>query len=52
MNGAYADIDLIGCFWQKETDAQLNSMQRQILSATKSIHECFKHTSKILVISY
>ncbi|CAD8164451.1 unnamed protein product [Paramecium pentaurelia] len=52
MNGKYKDIELITCFYLKETETQLNNMQRQILSATKSIHECFKYTSKILILSY
>ncbi|CAD8160815.1 unnamed protein product [Paramecium octaurelia] len=52
MNGKYKDIELISCFYLKESETQLNNMQRQILSATKSIHECFKNTSKILILSY
>ncbi|CAD8167119.1 unnamed protein product [Paramecium pentaurelia] len=52
MNGKYKDIEIVTCFYLKETETQLNNMQRQILSATKSIHECFKNTSKILILSY
>ncbi|CAK79548.1 unnamed protein product (macronuclear) [Paramecium tetraurelia] len=52
MNGRYKDIEIVTCFHLKETETQLNNMQRQILSATKSIHECFKYTSKILILSY